>query len=172
MEKNKPISLEDIIPSKPIFTVAGSNKAYRIRPPNMADRVWMKKTFGSEDELQRLIGEKDWQKICRVVYRLLDEKARADFPSTTATFINDEGDKMQGKLSGPDVLLRALSGLEDAVKMLSALTRAIIISNPLIEEAIAEEVKKSLLQLGLPIGAKFSTRSKANMGGQNPKSRR
>lgn len=176
-KKNDAVSLEDIIPTKPEFFLSGKNKTYSIRPPNLSDRVWIRETFGSEEAMREMIGRQDYEAICRLIYRLMDSKDRADFLAQEVEIVNDEGDKITERMTGPQVLFVSLAGLEEGVALIGALGRAIMLSNPLIAKAVEEEVKKNLSKIQASpknpsrpsTGRKFSIHSKANMGGQKNK---
>lgn len=163
----KPISLSDILPTKPEFRVEKTNKSYLLRLPNMLDQVWIKEKFGGAERVAQVIHGQDWLEISRIVYRLMDDTARADFPAVDARIINDEGESMHRRLTGPEHLLSSLGGLEETVRMLSALTQAIILSNPII----GEEVKKKLMAEGIRIGDTSSISSKASTVSRKKKSR-
>jgi hypothetical protein len=163
----KPISLQDILPTKPEFSIEKTKKTYTLRLPNMLDQVWIKEKFGGPERVAQVIQGQDWLEISRIVYRLMDDAARGDFPAVDAKIINDDGESMQRRLTGPEHLLSCLSGLEETVRMLGALTQAIILSNPLI----GEEVKKKLMAQGIRIGDTSLTLSKASTVSKKKSSR-
>jgi len=173
-KKSEAVTLEDIIPMKPEFFLAAKNKTYSVRPPNLSDRVWIRETFGSEEAMREMIGNQDFEQICRLVYRLMASEDRADFLAQQVDIVNEEGDKLTKRFTGPQVLFVSLAGLEEGVKVIGALGRAIMLSNPLIAKAVEEEVKKNLSAIQASpkspsrpsIGRKFSIHSKANTAGQ------
>lgn len=168
----KAFSLEEVIPEDPEFFVASKNKSYTVRPPNMLDQVWFKERYGDTDKMQKAMADLDWVEISRIIYHQLSAEDRKDFPATVAEYPNDDGDIVQQRISGPEHLLVSLAGLEECLKMLSALTRAIMNSNPLAGEAIAAEVKKSLKSFSQPATPKSSSNSTMPSAGRKNTSRR
>lgn len=171
----KAISLEDVIPAEPEFYLKKMDRVFKIRPPNMLDNVWLKERY-DDKRLQEILAKMDWIEICKIVYHQLEKEDRAVFPATTAQDLDDDGFTTEVKLTGPQHLLVHLSGLEESLKMLSALTRAIMISNPVAAEVVEAEVKKNLkanlASLNQQTGRKSSSNSTTPSGGRKNTSRR
>lgn len=169
MTTKKALTLEDILPTTPTFELNG--KSYTLRIPDIADQVWIREKYGSQEAFINILNEDiqkcNWLAICQFAYHQLPNEARADFRATEATVVNDEGEEANIKLSGPEVLLHSLKGHQDAAALLIAITQAIVKSNPIIEEAFSAEVKKNLK--APLIGGKYLTPSKANTGGRKKK---
>lgn len=168
----KTLELEDLLPPKPVFTL--NEKELTLRPPNQHDRVWIKTTFGDERSAWQAVQKGDWSVISRVVYRLMEQASRAHFPAQAATVINDEGETAEVKLTGAEALLVAIQNSGDAMKVIGALNRALVISEPEIEPALVEEVKKSLQEINQLLResttGKSSISSNTITGGRKKKS--
>lgn len=171
----KQLELKDIIPPKPFFFVKSKQKSYHLRLPTLEDQVWLNEKFGGPEGIQKVLNTRDWPGVCRMVYRHMSNEGREDFLAQAVKIINDEGESVLRRMTGPEVLFCQLSGVDEAVKMLGAMIRAIMSSNPLIEKEVLEEIKKNLrpdnhsLSQSPSIGEKSSTRSRANTGGRKSK---
>lgn len=145
MKKN--LALKDVIPTKPIFRLAKKpGKEFAIRAPNMADTVFFAEHYESLQKMQAVIQERNWSEICRIVYYLMDNDTRAEFPAIDEEIVNIDGFKERKVTLGWQVLLAHLTGIEEAVNMLAALSRAIMNSSPIIEKVVEDEVKKKMKQ--------------------------
>ena len=151
----KKMELKDCIPSKPIFKIKSRpGKEFAIRAPNMADQAWFIEQFNSLHGAQAVIADRKWAEICRIVYRLMDDSSRREFLAEVSQGVDDSGVAYERTELGWQVLLKNLSGIEEASSMMAALTRAIMNSNPIIEKAITDEVKKSLKSMQSQTGRK------------------
>lgn len=165
MEK---LEFADVIPAEPKFLISAMpGIELAVRPPNMRDHVWFCDNYETLLGAQKILADRNWEEICRIVYYLFGEEDRARFPAVTKTFTNDRGVQEKRTYFGYQVLLAALKGIEEATGMLQALTRAIMASNPIIEEAVNQEIKKKLLEMEEQIGEKSATSSTPNTAGQN-----
>lgn len=140
------MELEELLPQKPEFFVSKMGKTYALRPPNMADQVWFRDRYGKSDKFEKALEEQDWPEIARVAYYLLEDEGKRDFLAGNLKVIDGEGVERTIHHSGPEKLLVALSGLKEMLEVMQAITRAIVISNP-VAEAVAkkmlrEEVKR------------------------------
>ncbi len=142
----------------------------------MLDQVWFKEKYPGDETLGGILQSLNWQEICKIVYRLLTPEARAEFPATVAKDLDENGEPTEMKLTGPEHLLVSLGDLNECLGMLTALTRAIMLSNPLAAEMVESEVKKSLAAIktqavkrpGKPTGHKsFSTSTTRSAGRKN-----
>lgn len=168
----KTLELEDILPPKPEFTL--NEKTYALRAPNQLDRVWFSQSFGSEKAVWEAIKNQDWLTIARVVYRLFGQEARTDFKAQKARVVNDEGQEAEVMLTGPEALLASISGSQDGARIMAALNRAMINSEPQLEADFIAEVKKSLPELNHLLAqstmGKSSTQSNTPTDGRKRKS--
>lgn len=138
------IKLEDIFPDEPEFYLSTTKKTYRLRLPTLEDHVWMKRTFGDENNLNKVLKDLQWDQLCRIVYRLLKQEDRQDFLATDAEITSDEGEAVTVRLTGPQMLLRSIGSIDEGVKVISALTKAITLSSPMIDEYVKAELKKKM----------------------------
>jgi hypothetical protein len=152
------MQLTDLIPENPTFYLKKRDKEYHLRIPNMEDRANMTRMFGTEAEVYEAFNKRQWDKICKIVYLLLEEKR--DFLAHKESQIDIEGIEREVLITGPIVLLRAIGPQEEAVKMLGALTSAFTQSEPLVKDYVDSELKKSLAELST--GEKSSTSSQAS----------
>lgn len=161
------MDLEDIIPAKPQFTLQSTGKTYTLRIVNLEDHVWLKDKFGGAEEVKKVLQENDWSKAILLIYRLLIDKK--DFMSQKETVVDDDGVESEVMATGPYRLLRAISGVEEGVKVMGALAKSIMLSNPTIDKAVKETVKEELKKNKIQTGQKSSTSSRASTAGQPSK---
>lgn len=135
------MELHEFLPDQPEFSLKSTQKTYKLRVINLHDQVYFRSLFGDETKIQEVFQNQDWANICKIVYRLMED--RSDFVSIKETVINDDGDQVEIKVSGPERLLKSISGAEEGVRMMAALTRSITLSNPAIEKYVTDEVKKN-----------------------------
>ncbi len=162
------MELEHILPTNPEFTLKSTGKTYRLRLVTLADQVWMRKTFGTEDRVREVMVRTEWEEIAKIVYHQLEDKS--DFLSVTKEDVNDEGDTVTLKWTGPVRLLEAVSGTSEGITILNALSAAFIAANPEAREQITSELKKKNL-IGPSTGQKSSTSSRPSTAGASRKSR-
>lgn len=160
------MDIKDIFPETPVFTLQNSGKMYELRLVNLEDTIWVRANIGDEKAVMKMIRELDWHYIVKFVYRLLKDKS--DFMAGEATEINDDGVEFIRKLTGPDKLLKAISGQEEGTHLLGALVTSISLSNPMVAKMVKDETqKKTLEEL---TGQKSLTQSVANTDGPSIKS--
>jgi hypothetical protein len=135
-------SLEDIIPEKPAFRLKEGGKEYHLRIFNLEDRVWAKNRFQSDEEIQRIFQDQDWEKLTLMVYRLLQEKS--DFPPSEEQGHDDDGREITRFVSGPERLRREISGVDTGRKVIGALAAAILAGNPTVKDYVKSELKKKM----------------------------
>lgn len=166
ISKMEAIKLEEIIPAKPEFYLKSKNKTYRVRHFTLRDQVWLREAFPSED-LGEIFNQQDWAKIVRIVYHQLEDKS--DFLMVKRQEIDDYGREVEVEVSGPEALLDAIEGIEEAAKINGVITRAILDSNPLMEKMVEAELKKKGIKLS-HAGPKSSTPSRASTATRSRKS--
>lgn len=88
-----------------------------------------------------MMQERDWPNIVRVVFHHLSNEDKKDFLAQDAKIINDDGEEMEVRLTGPEVLMLKIVG-DEAEKVLAAFTRALMLGNPIVEIAVMDELKK------------------------------
>lgn len=138
----KPIRLEDIVPATGEFSLSlfpGEN--FILRPFSLSDSSWMVQRFGGQKAIEEMFATVDMDKICIVVFRLLDKKDL--FEAEEIEEYDDIGRKEKKLVTGPEKLKRSILGPNEQVKVLQALMKTIGVSQPDPSEAI-ESVKKKL----------------------------
>lgn len=153
------MQLEDFLPEKPIFHLQKTGKSYELRLPNLEDRVYFLKQYQHFERINSIFKNLEWSEIVRIAYRLMVD--RSDFKSFEEDTIDDDGNSVKIKLTGPQVLLRAISGESEGTQILAAITSAITASEPMIRDFIHEEVKKKIAELQ-PTGDQSMTSSHIN----------
>lgn len=139
------LKITDILPSKPVFKLKlHPTKEFSIRPPNMEDHSWFVENYETLQKAHEVIADRHWGEICRICYYLMSSDDRATFPAESVPHTDENGVAGTKVRMGWQILLKSLSGIEEASGMLAALSRALMISNPIIEEAVNAEVKKQL----------------------------
>ena len=160
------MELAEIFPENATFSLSKTGKEYHLRIVNLEDQVWVRNNLGNENDIKKMFENLEFEKICRFVYRLLIEKN--DFTSYMENTINDDGDLIDQKVSGPQAFMRCVQGQNEALKIIVALTSAIIASDPIVKELVNTEVKKKAQEL--QAGMKSLTQSQVNMDGPKNKS--
>lgn len=155
------MELDEFFPKSPTFFLNATKKEYELRPPNLEDTAWVKQNLGSEDEITKMFDGPDWNRCIKFVYRLLKDKS--DFMAEVEKQVDDLGEEVEVKVSGPQKLLRAVTGQEEGMRVLAALTKAISIANPMVEKMVEKEKKN------LSTGSKSSTKSRPPTGGRSKK---
>lgn len=149
------MELKDFIPEKPTFTLSSKGKTYTLRIPNLEDKIEIIRICGGEDEFRKVFQSKNWSIICKVIYRLLVEKQ--DLLATKEKRITDEGIEEEVLVTGPILLLRAITSQVEAAQMVGAFMTAMVASEPLAKDLVETEVKKN--QLEKSIGESSATSS-------------
>lgn len=152
------MKLEDLIPQKPVFTLASTGKEYELRIPNLEDRVEMIRICGGADQIFQVFKEQKWPIICRIIYRLMKDKS--EFLAVKEKVVDDDGFEKEVMTLGYTRLLRAIGNQTESILILGALTTAITSGEPMIQEYVENEVKKNNLIL---TGATSSTESPPSM---------
>lgn len=139
------MELEDVLPSKPEFTLSKNNKTYTLRLVDFNDHIWIKEKFGSKAALEKAMSNLEWEKIILLVYRLLDDKT--DFTASREKIHNDDGEIIEVLMTGPYKLLREMTSLEDSMNVLNALSASIIKSNPMIKDYVLHNAKEEIKKI-------------------------
>lgn len=167
MRKNN-ARLEDLLPSKPIATLDG--KEFSFRAPSLGDDGWIKENIGDQDALRKMVKETQWDKISKLAYHLIDDAGRAHFRARSATIISETtGESVQRHMTGPEVLLQKITGVENGVALLGAITRAMANANPLIGDLVKKSLAEAEKIISGQTGEKSSTRSQVNTNGRKRK---
>ncbi len=149
------MELEDFFSEGKTFSLNSTGKTYELRLPTLADGAFIKATYGDAIGFQKALEGMDWPLIILFIYRLLKEKS--DFLAEDITEIDDSGEQVTRRMSGPEKLLSAISGQAEGLKILTALTQAIAESNPEAKKAMQDEIKKNKKMLQKSVGKKSST---------------
>lgn len=160
------MKIEDVIPQRTELKLSSTEKTLVLRPVSLEDEFWMQKEFG--DDLQKVFNELRMRDVCRIAYRLLEDKS--DFVEQEVTLVNEEGKKVTEKRGGVELLFCMVLGMGDRLTLVRSLVHAMGVSRPMLDKLEAEEEKKRLKAKA--IGKSFSTSSRRNTAGkQNTSSR-
>lgn len=139
MEQN---DLLKIIPQNAKLEIKG--KEYILRKMTLADEAWLQDTFGG-DALEKIFSEIKLSELCRILYRVLDDKK--DFLAKDVEEVNDDGELVKRRLKGHEVLMQSLEGKQVQIDIVEAILQTIGISRPMLEELQgSEEPKKKQTQ--------------------------
>lgn len=160
-KKDDILKIEDVLPEKPEFYLASKKKTYTLRVVNLQDQVWIKQTFGGPEKILEMFNKKDWSEIFKFAYRLLEDKS--DFQGEEQEIENDDGFKEMARITGPQKLLQATTGLMEAVHVLGACNTSFALGEPIMGEYMRKELKKKVDQFKKrQTGQKSLTSSQAN----------
>ena len=155
------MQLEEFLPEKPVFHLSKTGKDYELRLPNLSDRVHFLGQYKHFERINQIFKTLEWTEITRIAYRLLID--RSDFMASEEEVIDDDGNSVKVKVTGPQKLLRSISGETEGSQLLAAITSAITLSEPIIRDFVHEEVKKKIKAQNDPLtGEKFTTPSPAS----------
>ena len=143
------MKLEDFIPEQPEFKLKQTGKTYRLRLPNLEDRVAMVRICGSEEGVKEVFEKQKWPEICKIIYRLMEDKT--DFPAFKETVLTDDGIEETRLVIGPIMLMRALKTRTEAIGALAALNAALTHSEPEVRAYVESEIKKKALEANLEL---------------------
>lgn len=134
------MQLQELLPDQPEFFLTAKQKTYRLRIPNLEDRARFSEWLGDQATVKKVFEDLQWPVLSKLVYRLMADKS--DFPATTVTEINDDGVEEARLVSGPQMLLRSVTSIDESMKMLGALTTALRMGDPLVDEAVRQAVSE------------------------------
>lgn len=135
------MDIEQVFKNGASFYLASTKKEYELRLPNLSDGAWIKETYGDSLGFQKALEQMDWQKIVLFIYRLLKDKS--DFLAEDIKEINDLGEQVERRITGPEKFFNAISTQDEGLKILGAMTQAVADSNPIAKKALKEEIKKN-----------------------------
>ncbi len=132
------MKLEDICPEPAEFTLESCGRSYIIRTINIADEQWVKQVYGQA--VEDVFNEQRWPDICRIVYRLLEDKA--DFVKKEVKLIDEQGNEKTTELGGVDLFRTMISGPKDKNAVIQALVKSFGLSKPLQQQIAAAAAQK------------------------------
>lgn len=141
---HRDMQLNDLFPEKAEFYLESRKKTYTLRVPNLEDRARFKDILGNESRINEVFQNLEWDIIAKLVYRLLVEKS--DFVAYQEKGYNDDGVEVTYLITGPALLMRAVSGMEEAIRVLTALVTALRLGDPLVDKAVKAGVEKKSLE--------------------------
>jgi hypothetical protein len=162
------LTLEDIIPEQPEFSLSATGHRYALRSITLDDQVYFRRKFGSQEAIQDAFRTMDWEILSQIIFHLMIDKA--DFRAQTIEEIDDEGKTVQRTMTGPELLRKAIK-LNETVEILGALNRVIMNSNPVLDRFMRDELKKKLEEINKaaesasPAGDTSSISSQASTDG-------
>jgi len=130
------MELKDLFPSKPEFTLSSTGKTYSLRIPNLEDRAKFREWFGTDDNIQKVFNELQWDVIAKLVFRLLEQKS--EFEAVKEAGFDDDGVKVTYLVTGPAMLMRAVMNTTESMSVLTALISALRAGDPLIDKAMKD----------------------------------
>jgi hypothetical protein len=126
------IKLTDLIPEEATITLNG--KDYIIRKMNLEDESWLKTRFGQK--INTIFVDQDMEAISKLTFRLLKDKS--DFLPIQEDGFDDEGNKVKLNVSGPNRILRAISGPANKEELLWAVFKTFGVSRPIPKDTDGE----------------------------------
>jgi hypothetical protein len=158
----KPIKLEDLIPEEVDLKIGA--KTYTLRKLNLQDEIWLNKTYGTK--LEDIFGNVEFEFISKIIFRLLKDKTDFAAEELDEPQYDDDGNiiSQTTKITGPEKIMRALSGVHEKQDAYFALMSTIGISRPVLDEMTEEELKrlnsenKKKVTAKKPVGEKSLTK--------------
>lgn len=143
------VTLNALIPKPSEFTLSATKKTYKLNPFSADDTVWVTDKFG-EDGIKKIFGGK-FRDLCAIVYHLLSDEDRADFPyEEDENAVDDDGKKFKRVLTGPVKLCDTIRGGAEITAVQKALLECIGMSQPLLDklEVKQEKAEKKSRRVG------------------------
>lgn len=135
------MKLDDICPQPAEFKLDSCGRSYVIRTINISDEQWVRETYG--DRIQEVFDEQRWPDICRIVYRLLEDKS--DFIKKEVRIVDEYGNEELHELGGVDLFRTMVSGHKDKNAVIQALVKSFGLSKPLQQQIAAAQAQKKTL---------------------------
>jgi hypothetical protein len=132
-----PFPLDDVVPEGASFHLKSVGEV-ALRPVDLADEIWMRKTFGPE-RLRQAFDGFQLDVLARIVFRVMTPESRALFAKRRVTLVNEEGDQAEHEVGGVDLLMACVSGLPEKTAMVRALLRTLGFSRPALEKLAGKE---------------------------------
>ena len=150
-ETAKAFKLEDVIPANSNWEVNG--KAYVLRKVTLEDEVWLR----AQGDLQKLFISEDLTFLSRFAFRQLMDKS--DFLPVKEKGYDDDGNEVDRIVTGPQRLLKSLSGPTQRYDLIKTLCACIGISRPVFDQLVEDSLKKKdpMTEVTNPVGEKSST---------------
>ena len=141
------IDFKKLIPQDTTFKTQSGDE-YLVRSITLEDMAHWQNSIG-EKKLEEAFDGKNYEIIAKCIYRLLSLDDRRKFMSETIIDINEDGDEVEVKITGPQVFLRSLrGGISDEQNLYLALLKArgidadVLMGN--LESQVDETKKKEI----------------------------
>lgn len=141
--------LEDIVPEDQQIRIGG--KEYTLRKITLEDEVWLKQ-YGN---INALMQKEDVAFMSRLTFRLLVDKS--DFLPVKEKGFDDDGNEVEIQVTGPQKILRSLSGPSARFEWVRTLMATFGISRPMFDQMIEDALKKNEIAQSNPVGEKSLT---------------
>lgn len=144
------MDLVELHPRASKFHLKKIEKDLILRPWTIGDQAWLQQEY--KENVQKIFDPAniDIAAICRIVYRLLDDKS--DFKAEVIKTYNEDGDEIQEKVGGWKKLALSILDVNEQLDMFAAVTECIGLSMPEVDEirnaGKKKEVKKQKKQTG------------------------
>jgi len=134
------MELKDIIPERAEFKL--NDKTYAFRKITLDDRTWNERTFGKDRSFETFTNEE----ISKLLYHQLEDKS--DFVSSEITEINDDGDLIKRKVTGPEAFRKSIVSINDQTIILGAYFKCLGFSTAMKDIELEDLKKKQEKQTG------------------------
>jgi len=137
----KPLSLNDLCPEDSEFTLSDSGKTYTIRKFTLADQAWLQRTFGGTNAVQQAFA--DVESLIRIVFHQIPVEQQKEFSPKRIESVNeDTGEVVAETLGGWRLFATNVTNhAKDIQSIAEALTRSIVGSNAVLDDAPVEQKK-------------------------------
>lgn len=136
---SKSISLEDLLPQSAELELNG--RVFTLRPIDLDDQVWLRNKFGDE-KLNFIFQNQEMESISQIVYHQLSYEDKLELKAVEINDIDDDGNEIVLKVTGPMLLRKMIKGPIDSLKVVNALLHTIGISQPVLDKLAEQEIKK------------------------------
>lgn len=136
------MKLEEIYSSKEVVFKLSQleGREFNLRPLNLSDEIWLKETFKENADKIFCDDNIDVEAISRIVYHQIADKSF--FIKREIKLVDESGNEKNEFIGGYKLLQYLISGQEDKLELLKALSEIVLFSRG--NEEVNEDVKKKV----------------------------
>lgn len=130
------MELEQVFPTEfgSFKLKATKDHVHVLRKFTIEDHAWVKTNLGMTIVEVLQLGDKDplemWEKLSRVIYRLLLDKS--PFQKQTVQTFDEDGEKKTEVMGGPTLLRLSMAGTREPTDVMAAFTQCLKESDPVM----------------------------------------
>ena len=123
------MNLTELKPRPSKLKLAKHNKEFILNPITLADEVWLDEEFGMV-RIAEIFQNLEIAPIARIVYRVIRTEDKQIFKKRKVSFVTEDGDSLTEEMGGLELFLNMITGMEDKLAMINALSDNLGLSRP------------------------------------------